>query len=169
MSKEREFIDDIYDDDDEDTQKDKYLTFQLESEEYGIAIYHVTEVVGLQKITPVPDVPDFIKGVINLRGQVIPLMDVRLRFNIEPRDYDDRTCVIVVNIKDTAIGLVVDEVQEVQDIPENNVEPPPKVGRKKSNRFLQGLGKVGEKVTILLDVEKLLYDEELEQIESVAT
>ena len=158
----------LVEDDDEDTQKDKYLTFQLEKEEYGIEIYHVTEVVGLQKITPVPDMPDFIRGVINLRGQVIPVMDVRLRFGLQPRDYDDRTCVVVVNIQDTAIGLVVDEVREVLGIPEYQIEPPPKVSKNSTSRFIQGLGKVGEKVAIILNVQKLLYGDELAQIEQAA-
>jgi purine-binding chemotaxis protein CheW len=158
--------DDLYDEDDEDTQKDKYLTFQLGDEEYGIEIRHVTEVVGLQKITSVPDMPDFVKGVINLRGQVIPVMDVRARFHMELRDYDDRTCVIVVNVADTAIGLVVDEVQEVMDVPESQVEPPPKVSRTRGSRFIQGMGKVGDDVKILLDVDKLLHEEELRSLDS---
>ncbi|MFH1138798.1 MAG: chemotaxis protein CheW [Pseudomonadota bacterium] len=155
---------DLYDEDDEDTQKDKYLTFQLADEEYGIEIYHVTEVVGLQKITSVPDMPDFIKGVINLRGQIIPVMDVRLRFHMPVRDYDERTCVVVVNIQETAIGLVVDEVNEVLDIPEDRIDPPPRISRRASNRFISGLGKTGDKVTIILDVQKLLYENELDQI-----
>jgi purine-binding chemotaxis protein CheW len=165
MAKEKEILEeDLFDEDDEDTQKDKYLTFQLENEDYGIEIYHVTEVVGLQKITPVPDMPDFVKGVINLRGQVIPVMDVRRRFNFQPRDYDDRTCVVVANVQETAIGLVVDEVREVLDIPENQIEPPPKVSRRAKNRFIQGLGKTGDRVTIILNVQKLLYEEELESL-----
>jgi purine-binding chemotaxis protein CheW len=165
MAKDEEHLNsDLYDEDDEDTQKDKYLTFQLADEEYGIEIYHVTEVVGLQKITNVPDMPDFVKGVINLRGQVIPVMDVRTRFIMKPREYDDRTCVVVVNIKDTAIGLVVDEVREVLDIPEEQIEPPPKVSRSSGSRFIQGLGKTGDKVTIILDVQRLLYEEELDSV-----
>lgn len=156
--------DDLLDEDDEDTQKDKYLTFQLGSEEYGIAIYHVTEVIGLQKITSVPDMPDYVKGVINLRGQVIPVMDVRARFNMNSKEYDDRTCVIVVDIKENAIGLVVDEVREVLDIPEDRIEPPPKVSQKMSNRFIRGLGKVNEKVTIVLEIEKLLYETDLKKL-----
>lgn len=157
---ENEFLDE----DDEDTQRDKFLTFQLGQEEYGIEIRFVTEVVGLQKITAVPDMPDFVKGVINLRGQVIPVMDVRKRFKMEPREYDDRTCVVVVEVNETAIGMVVDEVREVQDIPEAQIDPPPKVSQKSSSRFIQGLGKIGEKVTIVLNVQKLLYDEELAMI-----
>ncbi|MDY6851236.1 MAG: chemotaxis protein CheW [Thermodesulfobacteriota bacterium] len=158
--------DDLYDEEDEDTQKDKYLTFQLGGEEYGVEIQYVLEVIGMQKITEVPDMPDFVKGVINLRGRVIPVMDVRVRFRMDPKEYDDRTCIVVVNILNTSIGLVVDVVSEVLGIPENQVQPPPKISRKTGGRFIQGLGKVGEEVKILLDVNKLLFEEELEQIAS---
>ncbi|MDM8522325.1 chemotaxis protein CheW [Desulfococcaceae bacterium HSG8] len=160
--KNREIVeDDFYDDEDEDTQKDKYLTFQLSSEVYGIEIYHVIEIVGMQKITEVPDMPGFVKGVINLRGQVIPVMDVRTRFCMKQREYDDRTCVIVISIEDTTIGLAVDTVNEVADIPESNVSPPPKIGKGISSRYIRGMGKTEDDVKILLDVNRLLFDEEL--------
>ena len=155
--------DDLYDED-EDTQKDKYLTFHLAGEDYGIDIAFVTEIIGIQKITEVPDMPEFIRGVINLRGKVIPVMDVRLRFNLKERDYDERTCIVVVDIDNTAVGLVVDEVSEVADIPEKDVEPPPQTGKGQRSRYLKGMGKMDEAVKILLDVEKLLHDEELEQL-----
>ncbi len=153
--------DDIYDDD-EDTQKDKYLTFHLAGEDYGLDIAFVTEIIGIQKITEVPDMPGFIKGVINLRGKVIPVMDIRLRFNMEAKEYDERTCIIVVDINNSAVGLVVDEVREVAGIPEAQVEPPPKTGKGESSRYLKGMGKIDDEVKILLNAEKLLYDEELE-------
>lgn len=158
--------DDLYDD--EDTQKDKFLTFHLAGEDYGIDIAYVTEIIGIQKITEIPDMPPFIKGVINLRGKVIPVMDVRLRFQMEARDYDERTCIIVVDIHGTAVGLVVDEVREVADIPEAQVEPPPQAGKGQSSRYLKGLGKMGEEVKILLNVEKLLYEEERAKLAEVA-
>ena len=156
--------DDAFYDDDEDTQKDKYLTFHLAGEEYGIDIVFVTEIIGIQKITEVPEMPVFIKGVINLRGKVIPIMDIRSKFKFESRDYDDRTCIIVVDITGTAIGLVVDEVSEVVDIPAEQIEPPPTTGQGTSVRYLKGMGKIGDTVKILLNVEKLLYEEELEQV-----
>ena len=155
--------DDLYDED-EDTQKDKYLTFHLAGEDYGIEIAYVTEIIGIQRITDVPDMPEFVRGVINLRGKVIPVMDVRIRFGLESRDYDERTCIVVVDIDNTAVGLVVDEVSEVADIPESQVEPPPKTGKGTSSRFLKGMGKMDDEVKILLDVSRILYDEELEQI-----
>jgi len=157
--------DDLYDD--EDTQKDKYLTFHIGTEDYGIAIANVTEIIGIQSITEIPEMPDYIKGVINLRGKVIPVMDVRSRFKLEPRAYDERTCIIVVEIDSTAVGLVVDRVNEVADIPEDQVEPPPK-SKRKGGGYIQGIGKIGKEVKILLDINKILYEEELESISEVA-
>lgn len=157
--------DDLYDD--EDTQKDKYLTFRIGSEDYGIAIANVTEIIGIQSITEIPEMPDYIKGVINLRGKVIPVMDVRIRFKLEPRDYDERTCIIVVEIDGTSVGLVVDRVNEVADIPEDQVEPPPK-SKRKGGGYIQGIGKIGKEVKILLDINKILYEDELETISEAA-
>lgn len=159
--KERLEVDLLEDDyDDEDTQEDKFLTFVLNREEYGIEIRYVTEIVGIQNITQVPDMPGFIKGVINLRGKVIPVMDVRLRFDIEERSYDDRTCIVVININEQAVGLIVDRVSEVLDIPKTEIELPPKIRRSERSNFIQGLGKVGDKVKILLNANKLLYEGE---------
>ena len=140
----------------EDTQKDKYLTFHLADEDYGIEIRFVTEIIGIQKITKVPDMAHFIKGVINLRGKVIPIMDVRARFGLPSREYDERTCVIVVNVKEQDIGLVVDRVNEVADIPEAQVEPPPNTSQSQTTRYIRGIGKMGDAVKVLLDAEKLL-------------
>lgn len=156
------------DEDDEDTQKDKFLTFTVGNEDYGLEIYHVTEIIGIQKITEVPDMPDYVKGVINLRGKVIPVMDVRKRFKFEEREYDDRTCIVVVNINDTFIGLVVDTVKEVSDIPETQIEPPPALSEGNQQMFIKGLGKVDENVKILLDVDKLLHHKELEKVGAAA-
>ncbi|MFC1856261.1 chemotaxis protein CheW [Thermodesulfobacteriota bacterium] len=156
--------DDFYDDEDEDAQKDKYLTFHLAKEDYAVEIKHVTEIIGIQRITEVPDMPDFVRGVINLRGKIIPVIDVRTRFKIEPRAYDDRTCIIVVNINEMAVGLVVDEVSEVANIPEDQVEPAPRTAGSQSGRYIQGMGKMDDEVKIILDVGKLLYDEEMEKL-----
>jgi purine-binding chemotaxis protein CheW len=145
----------------EDTQKDKYLTFHLGTEDYGIEIRFVTEIIGIQKITVIPEMPDYIKGVINLRGKIIPVMDVRMRFKLEARAYDERTCVVVVNINDTAVGLVVDTVSEVAGIPESQIESALGLNRGKANAFIQGIGKIGDDIKIILDVNKLLYDGDL--------
>ena len=146
----------------EDTQEGQFLTFTLARQEYGIEIRHVTEIIGIQRITDLPDMPAYIKGVINLRGKVIPVVDVRLRFGMENRKYDERTCIIVVNFNDAAVGLVVDTVSEVMNIPAHNIEPSPKASLKSSGgRFIKGLGKVEDDVKILLDIEQLLFDEAL--------
>jgi purine-binding chemotaxis protein CheW len=161
--------DDFYDDDeDEDTQKDKYLTFNVGREEYGLEICFVTEIIGIQKITDVPDMPGYIKGVINLRGKVIPVMDVRLRFKMPEREYDDRTCTVVVNVNGASVGLVVDTVREVVDIPENFIELPPEVAEASTQGYIKGLGKVGDEVKILLDVEKLLRKEDMHALQGLS-
>lgn len=153
----------------EDSLQGKYLTFHLAKEDYGIEIRHVTEIIGIQKITEVPDMPAYIKGVVNLRGKVIPVMDVRSRFNLPPRAYDPRTCIVVVNINDTTTGLVVDEVSEVVDIPALQVEPAPRAGRGNGQGYIQGMGKIGSGVKILLAVERLLFDNDLNLSASAAS
>ncbi|RPF49938.1 CheW protein [Thermodesulfitimonas autotrophica] len=154
---EAELLED--EDENEDTQEDKFLTFVLADEEYGIEIRYVTEIIGMQKITEVPDVPPYIRGVINLRGKVIPVMDVRLRFGLPERPYDERTCIVVINVAEQAVGLIVDRVSEVLDIPKSEIEPPPQVKKGSGSRFIEGLGKVGDTVKILLNAGKLLFDE----------
>jgi len=159
--------DDFYDDDDDDdTQKDKYLTFTVGKEDYGIEVCFVTEIIGIQKITDVPDMPEYVKGVINLRGKVIPVMDVRLRFRMPEREYDDRTCIVVVSVNGSAVGLVVDTVREVVDIPEGQIELPPEVAEGNVQRYIKGLGKMGDDVKILLDVDNLVRKEHMEAIKS---
>lgn len=155
----------VMDDEDSDAQANKYLLFNIGSEVFGIAIEHVTEIIELQTITEVPDMPDYVKGVINLRGKVIPVIDLRLRFNMESRNYDDRTCIINVNINNTQIGFIVDTVAEVHDIPARDIELPPEFKTKSGHqKYISGLGKVGMEVKILLDIQKILYEEELREI-----
>jgi len=144
----------------ENMQKDLYLTFQIGQEDFGIDIGDVIEIVGIQKITEIPDMPDYIRGVINLRGKVIAVMDVRLRFNMEERPYDDRTCVIVVTVGDLTVGLLVDRVNEVVEIAENLIENAPPT--QSEDQYIRGLGKIGEEVKILLDVPNLVKDYHLE-------
>ncbi len=156
--------------DDEDAQANKYMLFKTADEVYGIEIKYVTEIIELQRITEVPDMPNYVKGVINLRGKVIPVIDIRLRFNMEAREYDDRTCIIVVNIDETSIGCVVDTVAEVQDIPEGEIEPPPNFKSESGKeRYISGMGKVGDEVKILLDVTKILYESDLETFKNIDT
>lgn len=150
----------------EDTQKGKYLTFALNNELYGIEIKYVTEIIGIQQIVQVPELPVYFKGIINLRGKIIPVMDVRLRFNKEYKDYNDRTCVIVIDIRDISMGLIVDSVSEVLTIPASDIVPPPEVS-KTGNRYINGIGKVGNEVKLLLNCDKLLYDDEVDTIMNV--
>lgn len=151
---------------DQDTQKDKYLTFRIGSEEYAIAIKNVTEIIGMMSITEVPQTPEYIKGVINLRGKVIPVMDIRLRFDMDARDYDERTCVIVVHLKESTVGLVVDTVSEVLDIPEENIEASSQYNSSDGNNFICGMGKVEDRIKMVIDVNALLFkdSEQLEQL-----
>ncbi len=148
----------------EDTQKGRFLTFSLDKESYGIEIKYVTEIIGIQEITEIPELPEYVKGIINLRGKIIPIMDVRIRFKKEPREYNDRTCVIVVDIKNISIGLVVDRVSEVLTIPEQNIVEPPQMSMGLNNRYIKKIGEIGNDVKLLLDCEKLLSDEILEDI-----
>ena len=143
---------------DADNVDDMYLTFALADEEYGVGIGVVTEIVGMQRIMSVPDMPHYIKGVINLRGKVIPLMDVRLRFGMNERPYDDRTVVIVLEVNDAPMGLIVDRVREVIDIPDGNIDSANSFGSGDGRSVVSGLGRVDERVVILLDVPLLVSD-----------
>lgn len=144
----------------EDTQKDKYLTFNLGDELYGIDIRVVIEIIGILPITKVPEVPDYVRGIINLRGKVIPVVDMRLRFGREYREYTDRTCVIVIAVKDLFIGLIIDGVSEVLTVPEEQIVPPPELKSVK-NRYIRSIGKLPEdKVVLLLNWEKLFSEED---------
>ncbi len=145
----------------EDTQKNQFLTFIVGEETYGIEIAYVTEIINIQKITPVPQMPQYVMGIINLRGRIIPVMDVRVRFNMETVEYNERTCIIVVDMDKISVGLIVDGVSEVISIAETEIVPPPEF-TKKSNHYIKGIGKVAEGVRLILDCNKLLSDEEQE-------
>lgn len=136
-----------------------FLTFILGDESYGLPIQSVTEIIGLQEITTIPDVPNHIRGIINLRGKVIPVMDVRLRFNMEERAYDARTCIIVVQVEETSVGLVVDTVSEVTTIPLDQITCTPSMGPSSNNDAVECVGKIGDEIKLLLNVERLLYVE----------
>ena len=149
----------------EDTQRNKYLTFHVGREEYAIEIRYVTEIIGgLQAITAVPDVAPYVKGIINLRGKIIPVIDVNLRFGKEERDYNDRTCTIVVDVYDLSVGLIVDNVAEVLTIADEEVAAPPESRTGFHNRFIKGIGKAANGVKLLLDCELLLNEDDLEEM-----
>lgn len=152
---------------DEDTQKDKYLTFSLGKEDYGIEIRFVTEIIGIQAVTEVPELPDYVKGIINLRGKIIPVMDVRLRFKKDAVEYNDRTCIIVVDIGQISVGLIVDKVAEVLSIAEQDIVPPPDMKTGFNSKFVKGIGKVGNEVKLVLDCDKLLSNEEIDNLSNI--
>jgi len=147
-------------------QEGKYLTFRLAKEEYGVEILKVREIIGAQNITAVPQMPAFAKGVINLRGKVIPVMDLRLKFGLEEAKHTEQTCIVVVDIG-KEIGVIVDTVSEVLDIKGENIDPPPAISESVDLSFISGMGKVGDAVKILLDINKVLTCDELTTIANV--
>ncbi len=151
----------------EDTQHGRFLTFNLGDEIYGIEIQYVTEIIGLQQITKIPEVAEYIKGIINLRGKIIPVIDMRLKFNKEAIEYDDRTCIVVVDTQEMVVGLVVDKVAEVLTIDDENIAPPPSYKSGIRNRYIHGIGKIGDVVTLLLDCKKLFDDQETQEISEI--
>ncbi|MCM1568834.1 MAG: chemotaxis protein CheW [Roseburia sp.] len=154
----------------EDAQKGKFMTFQTGKEYFGISISYVNEIIAMQPITAIPETEDYIKGLINLRGKIIPVIDVRTRFKMEPKDYTDRTCIIVIDVKSTVIGLIVEKIAEVDTIMEDDIVPPPTLGRKENeqNKYVYGLARTGDSVKLLLDPEKLIKQEVLEALEEIA-
>jgi len=150
----------------------KYLTFSLDREEYGIGILKVKEIIGMMRITPVPQTPEFVKGVINLRGKVIPVIDLRLRFGMESIDYNERTCIIVVEINTNSgkihTGIVVDSVSEVLNIKSSDIEDTPTFGTKLNTDYILGMAKMGGGVKILLEIDRVLSSQELDALEAVA-
>ena len=153
--------------DERDTQKGKYVTFKSGKEYFGLKIQYVNEIIVFQEITKIPESEDYIKGLINLRGKIIPVIDVRLRFKQEPFEYTDRTCIIVVNVKNIVVGLIVEQIAEVVEIQEENIIPSPVVGKadKSQNKYVYAIGKVGEQVKLLLDPDRLLNDEEINALD----
>lgn len=154
---------------DDAKEKCKYMTFKSGNEYYGLAIQYVNEIIQMQEITGIPETEDYIKGLINLRGKVLPVIDVKLRFKQEPEEYNDRTCIIVVNVKSFVVGLIVEKIAEVVEISEENILSPPKLGHvdKAANKYVYGIGKVGDSVKLLLDPDKLLNDDNLSVAEAV--
>ena len=147
----------------EDSQKGMFMTFQTGKEFFGISISYVNEIIAMQPIAAIPEVDDYIKGLINLRGKIIPVIDVRVRFKMEPCEYTDRTCIIVIDVKSTMIGLIVERLADVDTIAEDSIVPPPSLGRKEHehNKYVYGLARTGDTVTLLLDPEKLIKQDDI--------
>jgi purine-binding chemotaxis protein CheW len=159
-------VDEAWADDDESTAGMKYLFFHLGEELYGINIMNVTEIIEMQPITELPDMADYIRGVINLRGKVIPVIDLRLRFGMAGREYDDRTCIIIADIDTASLGMIVDTVAEVHDVPQDRVEAAPSGSNGEEDHYIHGVARVEERVTILLDAQKILQARELQAVKS---
>jgi len=144
----------------EDSIKDQYLTFEIDNEDYGVGIANVKEVIVMQTITRVPDMPAYIEGITNLRGDLIGVLDVRKRFGKPPKEYDDETCIIVIMHGDFTLGLIVDAVKETATIQEHQIAPPPSAKLARYNQYIKNIGRViipnGEEVKLLLDLDKFL-------------
>ena len=152
------------------TQQNKYVTFRSGKEYFGLKIEYVNEIVVYQEITQVPETPEYIKGLINLRGKIIPVIDVRSRFKMEPIEYNDRTCIIVVRLQEMVIGLIVEQIAEVVEILPEDILDPPVLGKEEKsveNRYVYGIGQVGDSVKLLIDPEKLLKDEDISLLEDM--
>lgn len=147
----------------------KYLTFFLAGEEYGLEILKVQEIIGMMDVTPVPRTPEFIRGVINLRGKVIPIVELRSKFEMNTVDYTDETCIIVVQTHGLQMGIIVDKVSEVMDIPDDDIEDSPSFGNDVRTDYILGIGKSQDRVKLLLDIDKVLSSEELKDLRASAS
>ncbi|MEG0271841.1 MAG: chemotaxis protein CheW [Hydrogenoanaerobacterium sp.] len=145
----------------------KYLTFWTDGQLFGVPIADVVQIVGIQEITVIPEFPDYAKGVINLRGNIIPLIDVRLRFHKQEAAYDERTCIIVTNICENSIGFIVDSVDAVTDIADDKISIPPKLAGDMGDSYLTGVARVESKVVLLLDTGKILSKDTMLELTSV--
>ncbi|MBQ0027896.1 MAG: purine-binding chemotaxis protein CheW [Lachnospiraceae bacterium] len=142
------------------TQEGKYVTFRTGKEYYAIKIQYVNEIIVYQEVTAIPESEDYIKGLINLRGKIIPVIDVRVRFKQEEIPYTDRTCIIIIDVNNTVVGLIVEKIAEVVEIEAANIIPSPSFGKadRSQNKYVYAIGKVGEDVKLLLDPDKLLNE-----------
>ena len=154
-----------------DAEKGMFMTFQTGKEYFGISISYVNEIIAMQTITKIPEVEDYIKGLINLRGKIIPVIDVRVRFKMEPKEYTGRTCIIVIDVKSTVVGLIVEKIAEVDTIKDEDIVPPPALGghgSNEKNKYVYGLARTGDVVKLLIDPEKLIKQEVLEVLEELS-
>lgn len=143
----------------------KFLIFTINNEDYGVPISKIRQVIRYVKITPIHEASDFLKGVINLRGKIIPIIDMRAKFGIREKEYTDRTVFIIVDVLGTKeiynIGISVDAVQDVVDVPQENMEKTPDIGLKLKSHYLEGIAKVGERMVMILNMDKILTSEEV--------
>jgi purine-binding chemotaxis protein CheW len=149
---------------DEDTLSGRYLTFQVGKETFGVEIRSVIEISGLQPITELPEMPEYIKGIIDLRGRIIPVMDVRLRFKLEAKDYSDRTSIIIIDKDGNSFGLIIDDVEEVIKLDDEHILNKPEISKENSCAYVKNIGKVDNRIVLLIDCEKLLSPDEYKKI-----
>lgn len=149
----------------EDSLSSKFLTFKIDNECYAIEISFVIEIINMLPITPVPGLPAYVKGIVNLRGRIIPVMDLRIRFNKSEIAYNERTCIVVASIDGMDIGFIVDSVAEVLTIPESDIVNPPAI-KKDSNRFVKGIAKVKDEIKLILDNQSLIDFRDIDDIAS---
>jgi purine-binding chemotaxis protein CheW len=149
------------------TDVSQYLTFSLGAEEYGLEILKVQEIKGYTAITPIPNTPPHVKGVMNLRGTVVPVVDLRAKFALSAVEYTKFTVIIIVTVADKTTGLIVDSVSDVLEIPASQIRPAPNLGTRADTRFISGMAEVADKLTVLLDLDRLLSDEEAAALEGI--
>lgn len=149
------------------SRRERYLTFFLGEEQYGIAIDRIKEIIAIMKVTNVPKTPEYMRGVINLRGSIIPVVDTRLRFGMEPKNEDMHTAIVIVEVEKVNIGFIVDRVEEVASIDSANLSEPPKFGSHVDSDFICSIAQIDEKVIMILDVLKLFEADELIGIEQI--
>ncbi len=143
---------------------EKYLTFLVDDEIYGLEILKVREIVAMLHISKVPLVPEYVKGVINLRGKVIPVIDIRLKFKMDGIDYDEHTTIIIVDVDEISVGFIVDETSEVVKIKQDNLMPPPNFGTTIDTSFLKSMAKTEDNITMIVDLEKLFSSDEIKSL-----
>ena len=151
MYQERSFM--------EETTKDQYLTFEIDNEEYAVSIAYVKEIIMMKPITKVPDTPDYVEGIINVRGDIAPVINVRKRFMKETKAFDESSCIIFIDYKEYYFGLIADAVKEVMFIYEDAIVPPPSAKLSYHNQFVKSIGKAGAKVKLMLDLDRFLLQD----------
>lgn len=155
-------LEEVLEEEDSSSQR-MFMTFKCGKESFGIEIKYVEEIIQYQSITPVPEVEDYIKGLINLRGKIIPVIDVRMRFGQEPLEYNDRTCIIVITVGNMTVGLIIESIAMVVTIDEQDILPPPSLSHGvEQNKYVYGIGKTGDSVKLLLDPEKIIRGVDVE-------
>ena len=146
----------------------QYVTFVIAEESYGVPVLKVQEIIGMTPIVPVPNSQEFIKGVINLRGSVVPVVDMRKRFRLEEREYDMFTVIIIVEVKGLLVGMIVDSVSDVADIPAESIQKTPHLASKIDREFISGIGHINEKLAIILDIDRIFNAEEIKSLDSTS-